>query len=108
LNMRGFKVRLVFSMSSHANRLHNLYLGTSKIALDVFAGVTSEYLFNVGRTFRFLCDKYSQKMTPEVLFSDIFTPYIPSFFDNRNLFSIRYSKVAPPKSKIWNDTLLMI
>ncbi|TDL22893.1 hypothetical protein BD410DRAFT_897775 [Rickenella mellea] len=40
-------------------------LWTSKAALDVFAGVTAEYLLNVGRTIRFMCDKYSRTMTPE-------------------------------------------
>ena len=33
-------------------------IGTSKMALDVLASVTAEYLQNVGRTIRFLCDKY--------------------------------------------------
>ena len=41
-------------------------LGTAKSALDVLAGVTSEYLLNVGRTITFLSDKYANKMTPEV------------------------------------------
>ena len=36
------------------------------MALEVLAGVTSEYLLNVGRTMRFLCDKYDTKMTAEV------------------------------------------
>lgn len=36
------------------------------MALDVLASVTSEYLLNVGRTIRFLCDKYGNKMTAEV------------------------------------------
>ncbi|KZT01472.1 uncharacterized protein LAESUDRAFT_478191 [Laetiporus sulphureus 93-53] len=44
---------------------HAGFQGTSKVALDVLASVTSEYLLNVGRTIRFLCDKYAQKMTPE-------------------------------------------
>ncbi|KAI0941499.1 hypothetical protein AcW1_003374 [Taiwanofungus camphoratus] len=44
---------------------HAGFQGTSKVALDVLAGVTSEYLLNVGRTIRFLCDKYAKKMTPE-------------------------------------------
>ncbi|KAF7350023.1 SAGA complex protein [Mycena venus] len=38
--------------------------GTSAVALDVLASVASEYL-NVGRTIRYLCNKYSQTMTPE-------------------------------------------
>ena len=42
------------------------FAGTSKAALDVFAGVATEYLLNVGRTMRFLCDKYSKKMSGEV------------------------------------------
>ena len=42
------------------------YAGSSKIALDVLSSVTAEYLFNVGRTIRFLCDKYGNQMTPEV------------------------------------------
>ncbi|KAJ6579927.1 hypothetical protein DFH09DRAFT_979251 [Mycena vulgaris] len=44
---------------------HAGFQGTSKVALDVLASVTSEYLLNVGRTIRYLCDKYSQTMTPE-------------------------------------------
>ncbi|KAG1734488.1 hypothetical protein EDB19DRAFT_2040881 [Suillus lakei] len=39
--------------------------GTSSAALDVMVGVTSEYLLNVGRTLRFMCDKYAKSMTPE-------------------------------------------
>ncbi|KAH9922095.1 uncharacterized protein B0H18DRAFT_1121112 [Fomitopsis serialis] len=44
---------------------HVGFQGTSKAALDVLAGVASEYLLNVGRTIRFMCDKYAKKMTPE-------------------------------------------
>ncbi|KAJ7454601.1 hypothetical protein B0H11DRAFT_261161 [Mycena galericulata] len=44
---------------------HAGFQGTSKVALDVLASVTSEYILNVGRTIRYLCDKYSQTMTPE-------------------------------------------
>ena len=40
--------------------------GTSKVALDVLSSVTAEYLLNVGRTIRFLCDKYGNQMTSEV------------------------------------------
>lgn len=36
------------------------------MALDVLAAVTSEYLLNVGRTIRFLSDKFGKTMTPEV------------------------------------------
>jgi transcriptional activator SPT7 len=45
------------------------FTGSSQAALDVLTGVTAEYLLNVGRTIRFLCDKYSATMTPEVIFS---------------------------------------
>ncbi|KIP09038.1 hypothetical protein PHLGIDRAFT_103496 [Phlebiopsis gigantea 11061_1 CR5-6] len=44
---------------------HAGFQGSSKVALDVLAGVTSDYLLNVGRTLRFLCDKYTHKMTSE-------------------------------------------
>lgn len=58
-------------LQSHAVRretelLLSLYAGTSGVALDVISGVASEYLLNVGRTLRFLCDKYAKSMTPEV------------------------------------------
>lgn len=43
--------------------------GTSRAALDVLAGVTSEYLYNVGRTIRFLSDKFGGIMSAEVGFS---------------------------------------
>lgn len=42
------------------------FAATSKVALDVLADVTSEYLLNVGRTIRFLSDKFGKTMTPEV------------------------------------------
>ncbi|KAI0365089.1 hypothetical protein BV20DRAFT_1028716 [Pilatotrama ljubarskyi] len=44
---------------------HAGFQGASKLALDVLASVTAEYMFNVGRTIRFLCDKYGNKMTAE-------------------------------------------
>ncbi|KAK0490427.1 hypothetical protein IW261DRAFT_1432039 [Armillaria novae-zelandiae] len=44
---------------------HSGFQGTSQSALDVLAGVTSDYLMNVGRTIRFLSDKYSNTMTAE-------------------------------------------
>ncbi|KAG6853732.1 hypothetical protein C0991_001866 [Blastosporella zonata] len=44
---------------------HSGFQGASQVSLDVLAGVASEYLFNVGRTIRYLCDKYSTSMTPE-------------------------------------------
>lgn len=45
---------------------HAGFQGTSRIASDVLSGLTSEYLMNVGRTMRFLCDKYARKMSAEV------------------------------------------
>ncbi|KIK92999.1 hypothetical protein PAXRUDRAFT_26504 [Paxillus rubicundulus Ve08.2h10] len=44
---------------------HAGFQGTSAAALDVMTGVTSEFFLNVGRTLRFLCDKYARTMTPE-------------------------------------------
>ncbi|KAI8971000.1 hypothetical protein BD414DRAFT_501326 [Trametes punicea] len=44
---------------------HAGFQGTSKMALDVLSSVTAEYLYNVGRTIRYLCDKYGNKMTAE-------------------------------------------
>ena len=43
-----------------------LHIGSSQLALDVLSGITVEYLANVGRTFRFYLDKYSNTMTSEV------------------------------------------
>lgn len=43
-------------------------VGTSASALAVLAGLTSEYLLNVGRTIRYLVDQYAESMTPEVSF----------------------------------------
>ena len=45
---------------------HAGFQGTSRAALEVFSGVMTEYLMNVGRTIRFFCDRYSKAMTPEV------------------------------------------
>lgn len=45
---------------------HIGFQGTSKFARDVLSGVTAEYLSNVGRTIRFLIDKFGKTMTPEV------------------------------------------
>ncbi|KAG1844929.1 hypothetical protein DFJ58DRAFT_907203 [Suillus subalutaceus] len=44
---------------------HEGFQGASSAALDVMVGVTSEYFLNVGRTLRFMCDKYAKSMTPE-------------------------------------------
>ncbi|KAF8901913.1 hypothetical protein CPB84DRAFT_1777006 [Gymnopilus junonius] len=44
---------------------HVGFQGTSTVALDVLADVTAEYLQNVGRTIKFLSDKFGRTMTPE-------------------------------------------
>ncbi|KAH9935133.1 uncharacterized protein BXZ73DRAFT_100523 [Epithele typhae] len=44
---------------------HAGFQGTSKMALDVLSSVMAEYMHNVGRTMRFLCDKYGNQMTAE-------------------------------------------
>ncbi|KAF8132050.1 hypothetical protein EV363DRAFT_1449731 [Boletus edulis] len=44
---------------------HAGFQGTTASSLDVLTGATSEFLLNVGRTLRFLCDKYGKTMTPE-------------------------------------------
>jgi hypothetical protein len=66
--MLGFKVAFASITSCYvATDLNFVLIGTSRVALDVLAGVASEYLLNVGRTIRFLCDKYSNSMTAEVM-----------------------------------------
>lgn len=44
---------------------HAGFQGTSKIALDVLASVTSDFFQNVGRTIRYLSDKHANRMTAE-------------------------------------------
>ncbi|KAH9485856.1 Transcriptional activator spt7 [Psilocybe cubensis] len=44
---------------------HVGFQGTSTVARNVLADVTAEYLQNVGRTIRFLSDKFGKVMTPE-------------------------------------------
>ncbi|KAJ3809100.1 hypothetical protein F5876DRAFT_44602, partial [Lentinula aff. lateritia] len=44
---------------------HAGFQGTSRAALDVLSGVASEYLLNVGRTIKFLCDKFANTMSAE-------------------------------------------
>lgn len=55
-----------FSLLSLMSHGHRECTGSSQLALDVFSGITMEYLSNVGRTFRFYLDKYSNIMTSEV------------------------------------------
>ncbi|KAI0301716.1 hypothetical protein B0F90DRAFT_1717263 [Multifurca ochricompacta] len=44
---------------------HVGFQGSSQLALDVVSGITVEYLSNLGRTFRFYLDKYSNTLTAE-------------------------------------------
>ncbi|KAJ2917713.1 hypothetical protein MD484_g2706, partial [Candolleomyces efflorescens] len=44
---------------------HAGFQGATRSSLDVFSGVFMEYLLNVGRSIRYLTDKYSQTMTSE-------------------------------------------
>jgi hypothetical protein len=73
------------------------------VALDVLAGVTSEYLLNVGRTLRFLCDKYSNSMTAEVNVLCYHCPYLcqtsPVFTGNYSSYVIRKWNVENPRSR---------
>lgn len=45
---------------------HIGFQGTSKVARDVLSTLTAEYFSNVGRTIRYLVDKFGKSMTPEV------------------------------------------
>ncbi|KAF7783329.1 hypothetical protein Agabi119p4_2705 [Agaricus bisporus var. burnettii] len=44
---------------------HVGFQGTSQVSLDVMSGVMSEYISNVGRTIKYLCDQRPATMTPE-------------------------------------------
>ena len=46
--------------------MKTMHIGSSQLALDVLTGITMEYLGNVGQTFRFYLDKYSNMMTSAV------------------------------------------
>ncbi|KAI6009863.1 hypothetical protein EDC04DRAFT_2772287 [Pisolithus marmoratus] len=46
---------------------HVGFQGASSTSLDVLTGVASEFFLNLGRTLRFLCDKYARTMTSEEL-----------------------------------------
>lgn len=65
LEHAGFQGRSSFSLTIEVTQFPP-FSGTSKVALDVLASVTSEYLLNVGRTIRYLSDKYANTMTAEV------------------------------------------
>lgn len=47
---------------------HSGFQGASKIARNVLADTASEYLLNIGRTLRFLVDRFGKTMNPEVSF----------------------------------------
>ncbi|KAI0343585.1 hypothetical protein BDW22DRAFT_1356046 [Trametopsis cervina] len=44
---------------------HVGFQGTSKVALDVMVGIAADYLNSLGRTIKFLVDKYANKMSAE-------------------------------------------
>jgi transcriptional activator SPT7 len=82
---------------------HALCTGSSTAALNVLTSVASEYLQNVGRTIRFLCDKYSNTMTPEVSMVLIGATLICLYLFmsvTRKLFCTPSSRAVPPRSKI--------
>lgn len=101
---------LVFSYCSVAD---GPGLGTSKVALDVIAGVTSEYLMNVGRTIRYLIDKHGHSMSAEV--SRVIFAQVVMLTVSRKSFCTRCSNPAYLKSRTssdisrttWNDMVLV-
>ncbi|GAV99288.1 saga complex protein [Lentinula edodes] len=61
---------------------HAGFQGTSRAALDVLSGVASEYLLNVGRTIKFLCDKFANTMsTEEIILHTLFESGISEIQD---------------------------
>ncbi|KAF5355103.1 hypothetical protein D9756_005773 [Leucocoprinus leucothites] len=44
---------------------HVGFQGTTQVSLDVMSGILAEYISNVGRTIKFMSDKYAGTMTPE-------------------------------------------
>lgn len=41
-------------------------IGASKSAMDTLSCLAEDYLYNVGRTLKFMCDQYGKSMTTEV------------------------------------------
>ena len=77
---------------------HIGFQDTSKAARDVLADILAEYLSNVGRTIRFLIDKFGKAMTAEVCHKCTSTfrcHDVPS----RRLSFILCLKVAHPRSR---------
>ncbi|KAJ3923858.1 hypothetical protein F5877DRAFT_30731, partial [Lentinula edodes] len=61
---------------------HAGFQGMSFPALDVLSGVASEYLLNVGRTIKFLCDKFANTMsTEEIILHTLFESGISEIQD---------------------------
>lgn len=78
--------------------------GTSQVALDVLAGVMSEYLSNVGRTIKYLCDKRPATMTAEVNIIHLVVGFRNmTKFLSRKLFYTRYSKAVHLRFRTWRD-----
>lgn len=66
-----------------------LATGASAAALDVLTGVAAEFLLNLGRTLRFLCDKYAQTMTPEVCMRTSFVYLTLTILGNHSACAFR-------------------
>lgn len=81
--------------------------GTSSVARNVLADVTAEYLQNVGRTIRFLSDKFGKVMTPEVRASGrLLFRYLPCWAQEiilHTLFESGSSKVQDLERYISDD-----
>ena len=86
--------------------LLKIFQGTSKGALDVFADVTAEYFQNVGRTIKYLTDKFGSTMTPEV--SVVASRKWPIADLTRKSFCTHYLRADRPRSQILNDLYRMI
>lgn len=73
----------------------------------MLSGILTEYISNVGRTIKFLSDKYAGTMTPEV--SCKFQPLINlgCSVANRKLYYIHYLRVELLKYRIWRDISVM-
>ncbi|OBZ69870.1 hypothetical protein A0H81_10152, partial [Grifola frondosa] len=87
---------------------HAGFQGTSKVALDVLASVTSEYMLNVGRTIRFLSDKYGNSMSAEeIILHTLFDSGITRIYDLERYIKddvIRYGgRLAELEKKLANS-----
>jgi transcriptional activator SPT7 len=100
-----------FILPSHAGYSHRRKMpGSSQLSLDVLSGITAEYLSNVGRTFRFYLDKYSNTMTSEVCQEASFSQPCKwrTHMACRKLFCMPSSRAASPEYKVWRSILPMM